>query len=156
LPFYYMRRFERAIEIYRDVLETDAGFFPGHFYLAMAYEQNGQYEEAVAAHHRALSGSPNTMAFTSLGYTYAVSGEEEKAREIIEQLTGASNKKYVSPYGLAEIYTGLKEKEQALSQLEKAAAERSWWLVFANVNPRFDSLRGEPRFREILRQMNLK
>ena len=56
---------------------------------------------------------------------------------------------------MAEIYAGLKEKEQALTQLEKAFEERSWWLVFASINLRFDSLRGEPRFLEILQKMNL-
>jgi len=39
-----------------------------------------------------------------------------------------------------------------LTQLEKAAAEHLWWLVFAGVNPRFDSLRDEPRFLEIRRK----
>ncbi|MDQ3373555.1 MAG: tetratricopeptide repeat protein, partial [Acidobacteriota bacterium] len=155
LPFYFMGDYERAIEIYREVLETNAAFFPAHVYLGMAYEQNGQYEDAISLFRRALSYTPgNTFALASLGYIYAVSGDEEKAREIIERLKVESNKRYVSPYGMAETYAGLKEKEQALTQLEKAAAEHSWWLVFAGVNPRFDSLRDEPRFREILRKIN--
>ena len=156
LPFYFMRRSERAIKIYRETLETNASFFPAHLYLGMAYEQNGQYENAAVEVQKALSYTPDsTFALASLGYIYAVSGDEEKAREIIEHLNRESHKRYVSPYGLAELYAGLKEKEQALTQLEKAAAERSWWLIFAGVNHRFDTLRDEPRFQEILRQMNL-
>jgi len=42
-----------------------------------------------------------------------------------------------------------------LTQLEKAAEEHSWWLVFADVNHRFDNLRAEPRFQKILRKLNL-
>jgi tetratricopeptide (TPR) repeat protein len=156
LPFYYMRRYERAIEIYREALETDASFFPGHAYLGMAYEQNRQFEDAVLATRQALSCAPdNTFALTSLAHIYAVSGSEEKAWEIVERLKNESNKRYVPPYGLAEIYAGLKEKEQTLTELEKAAAEHSWWLVSAGVNPRFDILRDEPRFIEILQKMNL-
>ncbi len=156
LPFYFMRRSERAIKIYREVLETNPSFFPAHLYLGMAYEQNGQYEDAVSEFQRALSYTPgNTFALASLGHVYAVSGNEEKALEIIGQLDAESKKRYVSPYGMAEIYAGLKEKEQALTELEKAVAERSWWLVFAGVNTRFRSLRGEPRFTEILRDLNL-
>lgn len=156
LPYYFMRRSERAIKIYRESLETNASFFPAHIYLGMAYEQNGQYEDAVSEFQRALSYSPdNTSALASLGYIYAASGDEEKAREIIEQLKVESNKRYVSPYRIAELYAGLKEKEHALTQLEKAAAERSWWLIFAGVNHRFDSLRDEPRFIKILRKINL-
>ncbi|MEO6588628.1 MAG: tetratricopeptide repeat protein, partial [Pyrinomonadaceae bacterium] len=153
LPFYFMRRHERAIKIYRETLETDQTFFPALVYIGMAYEQNGQYEEAASSFRRALSLTPDsTFALASLGYIYAVSGDKEKAREIIEQLNVESNKRYVSPYGMAETYAGLNEKEQALTHLEKAVAERSWWLIFVGVNPRFDSLRDEPRFLEILQK----
>ncbi|HEY0459361.1 MAG TPA: winged helix-turn-helix domain-containing protein [Pyrinomonadaceae bacterium] len=156
LPFYYMRRYGRAIEIYRAALDTDAAFFPGYAYLGMAYEQNGLYEESVAAFRQALSYAPgNTFALASLGHVYAVSGSEEKTREIIGKLEIESGQRYVSAYGMAEIYAGLKDNEQALRQLELAAEERSWWLIFANVNPRFDGLQGEPRFREILQKINL-
>ncbi len=157
LPYYFMRRSERAIKIYREVLETNASFFPVRVYLGMAYEQNGQFDEAIAEFRQALALTPvNTFARASLAYIYAASGDEQRAGEIIEQLNRESNERYVSPYGIAEIYAGLKEKEQALTYLENAAAERSWWLVFAGVNPRFDSLRGEPRFQAILRKMNLE
>jgi len=156
LPYYFMRRSERAIKIYCETLETNASFFPAHVYLGMAYEQNGQFDEAIAEFHWALSLTPgNTFALASLGYIYAASGDEEKARETIEHLNRESNKRYVSPYGMAEIYAGLKEKEPALTHLEKAAAEHSWWLIFADVNHRFDNLRDEPRFQEILRKINL-
>jgi DNA-binding winged helix-turn-helix (wHTH) protein/TolB-like protein/Tfp pilus assembly protein PilF len=156
LPFYYMRRYDRAIEIYREVLETDAMFFPGYAYLCKAYEQNHQFEDALMTVRQALVYAPNnTFALTSLAHIYAVSGNEEKAWEIVEQLKTDSSKRYITPYGLAEIYAGLKEKELALTHLEKAAAERSWWLVSADVNPRFDGLRNEPRFLKILQKMNL-
>jgi TolB-like protein/Flp pilus assembly protein TadD len=156
LPFYYMRRYDRAIQIYEEVLETDASFFPGYAYLAMAYEQNGQYEDAVSALRRALSYSPdNTFALASLGHAYAVSGSAKKACETIEYLKVHAAKKYVSHYGMAEIYTALDEKEQALAELEKAAEERSWWLIFTGVNPRFDKLRVTRHFLNILRKINL-
>jgi TolB-like protein/DNA-binding winged helix-turn-helix (wHTH) protein/Tfp pilus assembly protein PilF len=155
LPFYYMRRYGRAIEIYRAALETDATFFPAFAYLGMAYEQNGQYEEAVAAFRHALSFAPdNTFALASLGHVYAVSGNEEKSREIIGKLENGSPERYVSPYGMAEIYAGLKDYDRALKYLELAAEERSWWLIFADVNPRFDTLRRDPRVRKILLKMN--
>ena len=156
LPYYFMRRSERAIKIYREALETNASFFPAHVYLGMAYEQNGQYEDAAAEAQKALSLTPDsTFALASLGYIYAASGDAEKARETIKHLNRESHKRYVSPYGMAELYAGLKEKERALTQLEKAAAEHSWWLIFAAVNHRFNNLRDEPRFKEILRQLNL-
>ena len=156
MPYYFMRRPERAIKIYLEALETNASFFPGHVYLGMAYEQNGQYEAALGEFHRALELTPgSTFARASLGYIYAVSGDAEKARETLELLNRESNEKYVSPYGIAELYAGLQEIDQALTQLEKAAEEHSWWLVFADINHRFDNLRDEPRFQKILRKLNL-
>jgi tetratricopeptide (TPR) repeat protein len=155
LPFYYMRRYERAIEIYRAALETDASFFPGYAYLGMAYEQNGQPEAAIGAFRRALSYAPeNTFALASLGHVYAVSGREDAAREIIGKLEAESRQRYVSAYGVAEIYAGLKDAGQAAKHLERAAEERSWWLIFANVNPRFDDLRSDPRVRDVLLKIN--
>ena len=149
-----MRRYERAIRIYCDVIETDASFFPGHAYLGWAYEQNGQLKDAAAATLRALELSPgNTFALTSLGHIYAVSGEPEKARQIIGQLKSESNKRYITPYGMAEVYAGLRETGKVLAYLEQCLGERSWWLIFAEVNPRFDALRDDPRFRRILDEM---
>jgi tetratricopeptide (TPR) repeat protein len=122
----------------------------------MAYEQNGQYENAISALQSALPYSPdNTFALASLGHVYAVSGNETKARETIEHLNVLAARKYVSPYAVAEIYTALDEKERALAELEKAADERSWRLIFAGVNPRFDKLKRAPRFLKILKKINL-
>ncbi len=156
LPFYYMRRYDRAIDIYRNALEIEASFFPGYAYLGMAYEQNGQYEDAILTTNQALLLAPNnTFALTSLAHIYAVSGRIEKSLEIVERLKDLSAKNYVTAYGMAEIYSGLQENDLALTQLEKAADEHSWWLVSAGVNPRFDRLRDEPRFLAVLRKINL-
>lgn len=120
LPYYFMRRSERAVKILQEVLETNRSFFPAHIYLGMAYEQNGQFQHAIAEVVEALSLTPdNTFARSLLGYIYAVSGNEDKAREIFAHLNRESNKRYVSPYGMAELCAGLKEKEQALTHLEK-------------------------------------
>lgn len=56
---------------------------------------------------------------------------------------------------LATIYTGLGQKDQALQQLEKAYEERFYRLIFLGVDPVFDSLRGDPRFQELLRRVGL-
>ena len=62
---------------------------------------------------------------------------------------------YVSPYYVAEIYTGLGDKDAAIEWLGKALDERSTWVVFLGVDPRFDPLRSDPRFAALLKRLNL-
>ena len=52
----------------------------------------------------------------------------------------------MTPYNLATVYIGLGQKEQALTFLEKAYAERSLLLMNIGTDPEFDSLHSEPRF----------
>jgi hypothetical protein len=61
----------------------------------------------------------------------------------------------VSPYQLALVYAGLGEKERAFESLEKAKVERSTLLTYLKMDPRFDSLRPDPRFQDLLRRMGL-
>ena len=56
---------------------------------------------------------------------------------------------------MAVIYIGLEEKEQALKYLEMAYADHSCWMIWLRVDPRFDSIRGEPRYQDLLRRMHL-
>jgi hypothetical protein len=66
-----------------------------------------------------------------------------------------SKQKYVSPYDLAIIYTGLGEKDRAIEQLNKAYEGRSGWIIHLKVEPLFDPLRSDPRFADLVRQMGL-
>ena len=66
-----------------------------------------------------------------------------------------SKPRYVPPFGIALIYEGLGDKAQALEWLERAYEDRSFFLTYIKVDPRFDSLRGEPRFQDLLRRMGL-
>jgi hypothetical protein len=59
----------------------------------------------------------------------------------------------VSPYQFALLYVALGDTDKALDWLEKAADERSAWIVFIKVDPRFDALRGTERFQALLRRI---
>jgi len=64
-----------------------------------------------------------------------------------------SKQKYVSPYDLAVLYTGLGENERAIEQLGKAHKERAGWTINLKVEPLFDPLRSDPRFTDLLQQI---
>jgi len=66
------------------------------------------------------------------------------------------NAKYVSPYDLAIIYTGLGEKDRAIEQLNKAYEQRAGWVIMLKVEPLFDPLRSDPRFAQLLQRLDSK
>jgi tetratricopeptide (TPR) repeat protein len=156
LPFYFGRQYDQAIEQYRKAIEMDRKWYWSHLLLGWAYEQQGKFPEAVAelTQARRFNDSPQVLA--SLGHVYAVSGRRGEAQALIEELTEISKRHYVSPYDVATIYAGLGDNDQAFAWLEKADEDRSGWLgLWLKVDPKFDNLRPDPRFRDLLRRIGL-
>jgi serine/threonine-protein kinase len=89
-----------------------------------------------------------------LGHAYAAAGKPAEARRILEDLHALAKKRYVLPYGFALIHIGLGENEEALEWLERACQDRNGMMAFLQVEPRFDPLRDDPRFQDLLRRMN--
>ena len=156
LALYLARQYDQAIEQLRRVLDTDANFPPAHLFLGLAYEQKGMFEEAIAEFQKgsSLSGGEPTMV-GALGHAYAVSGRKDRAQNVLAELKQQSRRRYVAPFEIAVIYIGLGEKEQAFEWLEKAYRDHSSWLIWLKVDPRFDSLHGDSRYRDLRRRMGL-
>ena len=91
----------------------------------------------------------------AIGHVAGVAGQREEARQALNQLFSLSKQKYVTPYGVALVYAGLGEKEQAFEWLNKAYDERSHWLVWLKLDPRWDNLRPDPRFAKLVRRIGL-
>ena len=90
-----------------------------------------------------------------LGHAYAMSGKRAEAQKVLAELKELLKGRYVPAYEIAIVYVGLGDKAQALEWLEKAYEDHSFRLTFIKTWPELDSLRGEPRFQELLRRMNL-
>ena len=91
----------------------------------------------------------------ALGYGHAVSGNTGEAKKVLEELKELSKRRYVSPYDLATIHTGLRENDAAFDWLHRACQERSCPLVYLSVEPIFVTLRPDPRFPNLLRRIGL-
>jgi len=74
---------------------------------------------------------------------------------MIEELKELSKKIYVPAFSMALIYTGLDEREEAISWLEKAVEERYYQVTNIKVDPRFDSLHSDSRYKALLKKMGL-
>jgi TolB-like protein/Flp pilus assembly protein TadD/predicted Ser/Thr protein kinase len=154
LVLIFARRDDEAIEQARKVLEMDPNFAAGHRHLGLANEQKAMYTEALAEFQKAVDVSPdNPFAQGFLGHAQAMAGNREKARQTLSHMLELSRRRYVSPFDIAVIYTGLGDKERALEWLRKSLDDRSLWTIFLNVDPRFDRLRADPRFASLLRRI---
>jgi hypothetical protein len=91
----------------------------------------------------------------SLGQLYAISGRRGEAQKLLTQLQEESKLEQISAYNVAKIYEGLGEKDQSLDWLEKAYAERDSNIIYLKVDPVFDSLRSDSRFKDLLRRLGL-
>ena len=156
LHYYYARQFDQSFEQLKKTISLDEQFFVPHQYLGRTLIQKGMYREAVTELElaRKLSNdSPEVIA--SLGHALAVAGRKDEARKILQELDDISRQRYVLPYFRAAVYTGLGDKDQAFQWLERAFEERHPGLVLVNIDPRFDSLRSDPRFADLLRRLNV-
>ena len=92
----------------------------------------------------------------NLAYLQAVSGKPDEARKALGRLKESSRRQYVSPYFIAAIYSGLGDKDQCFEWLEKAYSDHDPNMVTSlRGDPRFDSVRGDSRFEDLLRRMGL-
>jgi tetratricopeptide (TPR) repeat protein len=145
--YYFTRQYDEAIELCCKTLAIDPSFFLAHFYLIPAYEQKGMFAEAVKELQKAIALS---------GGSAALSGEREKALEVLEELKARAAREYVPSFYFVLVYLGLDDKDEAFKWLERAYNERSTHLVWLKVDPIFDSLRSDPRFAEFVRRMGMQ
>jgi serine/threonine-protein kinase len=153
---YLLRDYAGAAEQLRRVLAKEPEFAVAHWWLGLALIETGEYEAAIDALQKSMrysGGHPAPLA--GLGNLYGRLGWSGDARKVSQELTGLLSKRYVSAFDIALSLCGGKDTSAALDWLEKACEERSSMLVFVKVWPMLDALRGEPRFREIVRQVRL-
>jgi len=152
---YFSRQYDQAIKQLQYTLELDPNFWGAHYKLAEVYATTGRYQEAIAEYSKSaeLEGDKELAGVLSKGY--AESGYRGAMQMWLNKLVERSTQQHVSPLGLAEQYLALGKNDQALNWLEKAADDRVSWIVLINAQPKFDSLRKEPRFKELLRREGL-
>jgi len=155
---YYGRAYDDAIEQLDRTLELDANFAVAHLMLGFAHAQKRAPSEAMRHVQRALELSgdnPPTLAVAALGYIHALSGRRAEAIAVMERLARLPRARYAADYCQAMIFAGLGEHETACERLEASVRERYDRLIYLNVEPIFDCLRDERRFRELTSEIGL-
>jgi len=153
---YYGHHYEQAIIQSKKALTM----YPGHagltFGLARALTQTGMYKEAIDALSAAKTSSGNWPPIVAeLGYANGRTGNEAEARKTLHELEEQSVRRYVDPYLLAVIHFSLGDKEQTFAWLDKAYDQRSGWLPWLTLEPKWTDLHSDKRFTELARRVGL-
>ncbi|MFZ2054312.1 MAG: tetratricopeptide repeat protein [Candidatus Aminicenantales bacterium] len=152
-------RYDESIIQIKKGLDMDPSILYGQLWLASAYALKGMYREAVAQADKVLSAWPpreDVQIFSFLGVVYAVSGQKEKARSLLNRMLDLRARRYVDAYLIGEVYAGLGEKEKAFEWITKAYEEHAGQMVFIKVDPWIRNLHSDPRYKELLKKMGFE
>jgi DNA-binding winged helix-turn-helix (wHTH) protein/TolB-like protein len=151
---YYNGRYADAIAQLHSVLGMKRDFGLAQLWLARSYLEVGRLDESLAATASAEATAPEwPVLVAARGYTLGVMGRTDEARAVRDEMETLSGRRFVTAYGMALVHAGLGDKAQAFMWLEKAFAERSHWLVWLRLDPRWKTLRGDPRFTALVDRM---
>ncbi|HUS00025.1 MAG TPA: tetratricopeptide repeat protein, partial [Pyrinomonadaceae bacterium] len=145
---------DEALRVLTATAEMDRTFWLPPLFITRIYLKRGMWEEAlaVATTARELSHG-NSEAVALVATAHAMAGRRDEARSILRELENRRAAGYVPSYGLAGAYEALGERGTALDLLEKSFLERDALMVFLKVDPKWDNMRSEPRFIELMRKM---
>src|SRR5262245_6763514 len=151
---YAAHRYDEAIAECRKTIEMTPNFYRAHVYLGWAYEQIGDLDAAIGELRLAMDLHGGGPEVTGIGHVYARVGRIDEANRVISELRQSATKGYISPYAFALIHAGLNDADNTFAWLERAFEDRTHWLAFLQVEPRFDNLREDPRFIDLLRRVH--
>ena len=151
----YARQYQKAVEQCQKTLELDPTFILAHIFLGQACEQLGRMSDAVVAFERAVELSRRHPTYLAdLGHGYAVAGRRADALNVLAELHEMSSQRYVAARSIAEVHLGLSEVDEAFAWLKRGFQQRNGWLIHIRENPRYDRLRDDPRYLDLVARMN--
>jgi len=153
--YYCSRRYQDTIDQERRILELDPHLVMAQLLLARGYEGLGRYREAEEILDSLPKADRGAGTLADLGHIYAVSGDRNRALRVMDDLTRMAHQRHVAPYHLAFIQTGLGNHSEALALLEMSYEQHDAPLAYLGVDPRWDPLRGDARFRKMVHALSL-
>ena len=147
---------DASIENSLKIIELDPNFEPAYEYMALSYLKLGRNGEAIAAMEKAAElANRASVVLGGLGHVYAATGKRAEAVAVIKELENKYARKEALGQHVAAVYVGLGEKDKAFEWLEKDFQVRNGKLPEIRWNIRFEPLRDDPRFKDLLKRMNL-
>jgi eukaryotic-like serine/threonine-protein kinase len=147
---------DQAIEQFKRTIELDPNFLLGHYRLGQAYGEKGMYDQAIVEFDQVLKiPGGKILGLTGRAHIQALSGKREEAQKTLNELLELSKHQYVSPGQIATIYIALGDNDKAFERLEEANRIHDLNIVRIKVERRFDPLRSDPRFNDLVRRVGI-
>lgn len=151
----YAGKPDEALARLQKILELDSNYWFPHQFRAIALIDKELYEEAIAAARKSLENNFVTRTVSFLAYAQAKSGKRAEARAELEKLLELAREGYVPPFNTALIYNGLGERDETIKWLERGIEKRDPRMTFLKVDRKWNNLRGDAHFQEIMRRVGL-
>ena len=154
---FFADNYDEAIDLLQKTIEMDPGFPLQYFWLGRVYLQKRELQKALEMFERGADfPTIGTMVLGGLGLAYAVAGRRDEAQGMLEQMNNLSKERYVEPYYIAYIYMGLGNTEKVFDLLEQGFEEGDMYLLYLPIDPIFDELHEDPRFKALMKKMGLE
>jgi len=154
--YYYMGDYETALEQCDHTIELDPHFAPAYSLLGFVQERRGEFDEASAAFQHAIQLSPQSPSSrAALGRIFALLGKTSEAQKILTEMLELATKRYVSPFDLALLHVAMNRHDDGFEWLDKAVQDRGIEIISLQVDPRWESVRSDPRFVALVDRLGL-
>ena len=136
------------------MLELDADSFVALWFQGETLVELERHDQGIAALERSLELSGRISRLLGyLGYAYGRAGRVDDARAMLAELEAREKERYVPPYFMALVLSGLGEAEATLDCLERAWSERDTMIRDLRADSQWDWLRDRPRFEALMSEM---
>jgi eukaryotic-like serine/threonine-protein kinase len=148
-------RYDEGLRETSTTIALDDKNWWGYYWRGVAYSEKGMHDEAIAALQTAAGIDDSPLIRGVLACSLARAGRRTEAQHIIDELILASKSKFVSQSSIAMGYGGLGEKDKAFEWLDKSLESHDEAILWIYKHPMFSPLRDDPRFKELLKTLNL-
>ena len=156
LAYLIAERLDESISQLRKTTVLDPTYIRGYLFLGTAYMQKHMDREAIETLQKAVSLKGNTTeGMTTLAHALIAGGRRTEGIQILRELENRTEKEYVSPVKVAELYLALGDQDKALDFLERAYKERSYEMPYLKVDPAFMALHQNPRFEKLVHAVGI-
>ena len=154
--FYVKHEYEHSIAQFRKVLEMNQKYYLAHAMMGPVYAMTGDFLKALECYAQARVADADSKFVDSLeAMTLALAGRREEAKALLDSVMLRAAKDYISPVSIAYVCAAMGDNNAAFENLDKAIADRDPNVLGLRSNPAFDGLRGDERYRALLRKMGL-